>query len=397
MPTDWSKQVNSYNAFYVNDDSAPLGDNGYPEDLYLPLIGNGYISQAKGVRSDSMFVSGIFNNATTSPSHRARIPAMYAASISNVLQPLGALIDVQKGIYSRRGTLEGNASYEMRWYAHRTKRSLFILEIDILPSPNTDSPVTLSVENIVFFESEDFSFKSTEPIPDAGPGAVYICGVTTISETPEDSTHEVCIAMDSLPSTLSSNASSDTKLAFIAAIRTSLDVSSNETPASAAIGDYTEGRLMFESGSLLTSHCAGWSALWESGIEVSGRPDIAAAVNSSLFAILSSVRDDWAFGLAPGGLTNYYNGHSFWDTETWMYPALLFLYPDIARSLLQYRFDRIEGARTKASSYSPPWAGAMYPWESAFSGQETCPTVAETGLREHHISGDISLAVWQEW
>ena len=73
------------------------------------------------------------------------------------------------------------------------------------------------------------------------------------------------------------------------------------------------------------------------GIEISGRPDVAKAVNASLYAVLSSVRDDWAHGLAPGGLTNYYNGHSFWDTETWMYPPLLLLQPNLAKGLLQYR------------------------------------------------------------
>lgn len=39
----------------------------------------------------------------------------------------------------------------------------------------------------------------------------------------------------------------------------------------------------------------------------------------------------------------------------------------------------------------------MFPWESAFSGVETCPTFAATGLREDHINGDIAFAVWQEW
>jgi trehalose/maltose hydrolase-like predicted phosphorylase len=34
-------------------------------------------------------------------------------------------------------------------------------------------------------------------------------------------------------------------------------------------------------------------------------------------------------------------------------------------------------------------------WESAFSGQETCPTTAETGIREIHNSGDVAFAVWQ--
>lgn len=35
----------------------------------------------------------------------------------------------------------------------------------------------------------------------------------------------------------------------------------------------------------------------------------------------------------------------------------------------------------------------MFPWESAASGEETCPTRAGTGLREIHISGDIAIAV----
>jgi trehalose/maltose hydrolase-like predicted phosphorylase len=132
-------------------------------------------------------------------------------------------------------------------------------------------------------------------------------------------------------------------------------------------------------------------------MEIAHRPDVATAVNASFYAILSSVRDDWAYGLAPGGLTNYYNGHSFWDTETWMYPPLLYFHPTISKSLIQYRFNRIDGAKRKAQSYSPPWGGMMFPWESAFTGVETCPTFAATGLREDHISGDIALGIWQEY
>jgi trehalose/maltose hydrolase-like predicted phosphorylase len=37
----------------------------------------------------------------------------------------------------------------------------------------------------------------------------------------------------------------------------------------------------------------------------------------------------------------------------------------------------------------------MWPWESAFTGQEVCPSWAPTGALEQHISGDVSYAVWQ--
>jgi trehalose/maltose hydrolase-like predicted phosphorylase len=81
--------------------------------------------------------------------------------------------------------------------------------------------------------------------------------------------------------------------------------------------------------------------------------------------------------------------------ETWMYPNLLVLYPPLAQSGLRYRYQRFDEASAKAKSYKPPYRGIMFPWESAFTGTETCPTVALTGLLEHHISGDIVFAARQ--
>ena len=78
-------------------------------------------------------------------------------------------------------------------------------------------------------------------------------------------------------------------------------------------------------------------------------------------------------------------------------PGLLLLHPDTAQTLLDYRTARLPGAREKAGSYSPPFGGAMFPWESALTGEETCPTWAATGLREIHINGDIAVAVWAMW
>merc|ERR1712226_1193038 len=106
----------------------------------------------------------------------------------------------------------------------------------------------------------------------------------------------------------------------------------------------------------------------------------AVALNSSLYAILSSIRADGpAFSISPGGLTNGYNGHVFWDCETWMFPPVLLLHPDLAHGMLQYRYERLDGARAKALSYHSNWTGVMFPWESAFTGVETCPTYAATG------------------
>jgi trehalose/maltose hydrolase-like predicted phosphorylase len=57
----------------------------------------------------------------------------------------------------------------------------------------------------------------------------------------------------------------------------------------------------------------------------------------------------------------------------------------------------MEGAILKAKSYNLGYQGLMFPWESAFTGEEVCPVTAPTGQLEQHITGDISFAVWQYW
>jgi trehalose/maltose hydrolase-like predicted phosphorylase len=151
---------------------------------------------------------------------------------------------------------------------------------------------------------------------------------------------------------------------------------------------------------LLDLHIEEWNRVWKSGIEVqsiNGNLNLSRAINSSLYYILSSVRDDWPYSLSPGGLSsNDYNGHVFWDCETWMYPIILMLKPNIALGgILDYRAARISEAENKARSYNKSYEGAMFPWESAFTGAEVTPKFASTGIYEQHISGDIIFAIKQ--
>eukprot|EP01126_Amoeba_proteus_P038187 TRINITY_DN3972_c0_g1_i6.p1 TRINITY_DN3972_c0_g1~~TRINITY_DN3972_c0_g1_i6.p1 ORF type:complete len:488 (+),score=70.62 TRINITY_DN3972_c0_g1_i6:811-2274(+) len=147
---------------------------------------------------------------------------------------------------------------------------------------------------------------------------------------------------------------------------------------------------------LFQSHADLWKNLSDPGVHVTGNLELSQAINSSNYYILSSVRDDWHWSLSPGGLaSNGYNGHTFWDCETWMFPSILPFHPEIAEGILEYRFNTLDGARLKAKSYNPPYQGAMYAWESAFSGIETCPSGGGTCLREIHIGGDIAFAFAQ--
>jgi len=78
-----------------------------------------------------------------------------------------------------------------------------------------------------------------------------------------------------------------------------------------------------------------------------------------------------------------------------VYPAVLLTHPDVANSMLQYRVARIPGAQFKAQTYSPPFSGAMFPWESAVTGTELAPY--PWGKIEMHISSDIALGVEMLW
>jgi len=145
---------------------------------------------------------------------------------------------------------------------------------------------------------------------------------------------------------------------------------------------------------LLTNHYAGWNELWKSDIVIEGDPQAQKDVRSALYHLYSFARAGTSYSLSPMGLSGLgYNGHVFWDTELWMYPPLLMLQPDIARSLLEYRYQRLEAAKQNAFAHG--YKGAMYPWESADDGSEDTPVWALTGPFEHHISGCIAWAFWK--
>lgn len=57
-------------------------------------------------------------------------------------------------------------------------------------------------------------------------------------------------------------------------------------------------------------------------------------------------------GIGRGGLLKDYQGHSFWDTETWMFPAINVVNAEWARQLLSYRFSTLRAAMDNAKNTS---------------------------------------------
>lgn len=144
---------------------------------------------------------------------------------------------------------------------------------------------------------------------------------------------------------------------------------------------------------LVNGHKKAWDELWESDIEIEGDPQAQQDVRSMLYHMYAFNRENTDYSPSPMGLSGLgYNGHVFWDTELWMYPAMLLLHPEMARSMVEYRYNRLEAARKNAFTYG--YKGAMYPWESADTGVEETPVWALTGPFEHHITACVAIATW---
>lgn len=145
---------------------------------------------------------------------------------------------------------------------------------------------------------------------------------------------------------------------------------------------------------LMEFHNKAWDSLWTSDIIIDGDPQSQQDVHSMLYHLYAFTRAGTGYSLSPMGLSGLgYNGHVFWDADVWMFPALLVMHPELAKTMVEYRFNRLEEAKHNAFSHG--YKGAMFPWESAETGVEETPVWALSGPFEHHITADVALAAWK--
>jgi trehalose/maltose hydrolase-like predicted phosphorylase len=138
-----------------------------------------------------------------------------------------------------------------------------------------------------------------------------------------------------------------------------------------------------------------WSQLWETDINVEGNPEFQKIIHSMMYYLLGSVYKNSNFSVGPMGLaTSGYCGHVFWDADTYMFPPLLVMEPQIAKTMVMFRYDALKSAIKNAKKNG--YKGAMYPWESDDKGNESTPYFAyQNALKENHIVGDVAVAQWQ--
>lgn len=145
--------------------------------------------------------------------------------------------------------------------------------------------------------------------------------------------------------------------------------------------------------SLERDHDAAWEDLWRHRIAVS-HPRLEVLLNSCLYQFYSHLRPGSRHSLGPAGLSaKNWSGHVFWDSDLWMFPVVALLHPGLARGMVDYRFDTLEGARRNARAHGRD--GAQFAWESAEFGDETIPDLIFH--HQHHVNSDVALAQWWYW
>ncbi|MGI5168998.1 glycoside hydrolase family 65 protein [Spirillospora sp. CA-253888] len=124
-------------------------------------------------------------------------------------------------------------------------------------------------------------------------------------------------------------------------------------------------------------------------VEVDGDAEIQQAVRFGLFHILQAGARAERRMIPAKGLTGPgYDGHTFWDTETFVLPVLTYTHPQAAADALAWRHMTLPLARERAEQLG--LKGAAYPWRT-IRGQE-CSGYWPAGTAAFHINADIADA-----
>lgn len=194
----------------------------------------------------------------------------------------------------------------------------------------------------------------------------------------------------------------------IAAHYTSRDFAISECSlaARAAIGG--AGRFT----ALMNAHVLAWKHLWDRfDVHLLPGPEpiklnAPMLLRLNIFHLLQAVSLN-SIGLdigvpARGWTGEAYQGHIFWD-ELFIFPTLNYRTPEITRSLLMYRYRRLDQARTAARNAG--FAGAMFPWQSGSDGREETQEVnlnprskrwkPDSSYLQRHVGSAVAWNVWQ--
>jgi trehalose/maltose hydrolase-like predicted phosphorylase len=181
----------------------------------------------------------------------------------------------------------------------------------------------------------------------------------------------------------------------------------SSNPASDARKD-SQGAASVGASALQSEDANAWSAVRTKGVSVSGDDPLQTAINANTYDLFASIRSDSPDAIGPSGLSSDgYAGMVFWDSDIWMFPAILATHPEIARAAVDYRFNTLAAAKHDAAANG--YQGAFYPWtagDDGYTGSDCYGTTTDANdkitsdpnfscSQELHLQADIAIAQWE--
>jgi alpha,alpha-trehalose phosphorylase len=125
-------------------------------------------------------------------------------------------------------------------------------------------------------------------------------------------------------------------------------------------------------------------------VELKGDPAVQQAIRFALFHVLQAAARAEQRAIPAKGLTGPgYDGHTFWDTETFVLPVLTYTAPAAAADILRWRFQILDLARKRAQDLG--LNGAAFPWRTIHG--EECSGYWPASTAAFHINADIADGV----
>jgi alpha,alpha-trehalose phosphorylase len=164
---------------------------------------------------------------------------------------------------------------------------------------------------------------------------------------------------------------------------------------------YTSARLTLDAAmssgidALLEVQANDFARFWDAALiaidggEQARRDEQALRFN--LFHLFQAANRDGTGGIAAKGVTGEgYEGHVFWDSETFVLPVFGFTAPELMKPSLIWRFRMLDHARAHAREMNHA-RGALYPWRTI--GGDECSSHYPSGSAQYHINAAVAFAV----
>ncbi|MBE9492563.1 MAG: beta-phosphoglucomutase family hydrolase, partial [Bacteroidetes bacterium] len=149
-----------------------------------------------------------------------------------------------------------------------------------------------------------------------------------------------------------------------------------------------------------------WKKIWdEIDIRIEGDRQAQKLLRLHLYHLMVTTSPHNIYidaGIPARGLHGEaYRGHIFWD-ELYIMPFYYMHFPEAARSVLMYRYRRLDAARKYAWEHG--YKGAMFPWQSGSDGREETQVMhlnpvsgkwgADHSSLQRHVSLAIAYNIW---